>query len=120
MERPIIDDHFVLKKGTEKGAWTFIEMGLLANVPKKKNGTVAVRGFIDQHEVKDFNIWSLKKGSFMAVNAGIRKAINKEEGDTVKLVLYLDEAPMVVADDFIVCLEAEPKLHAKFLKFTKA
>ncbi|NMH26642.1 YdeI/OmpD-associated family protein [Flavobacterium silvaticum] len=119
MEKPIIDGSFILKKGKEKGAWTFIETSALENVPKKKNSTVAVRGFIDNYEIKDFNIWAMKKGTFMAVKADIRKAIKKEEGDTVKLILFLDEAPMVLPDDFVVCLKDEPKLHQKFLKFPK-
>ncbi|WP_290841204.1 YdeI/OmpD-associated family protein [Flavobacterium sp.] len=120
MEKPIIDDTFILKKGQEKGAWTFIEMPILETVPKKRNSTVRVRGFIDAFEIVDFNIWAMKKGTFMAVKADIRKAIKKEVGDSVKLVLYLDEAPMVIPDDFLTCLKDEPKLHAKFLKLTDA
>lgn len=119
MEKPIIDGSFILKKGKEKGAWTFIEIAVLENIPKKKNSTVAVRGFIDDYEIKNFNIWAMKKGTFMAVKADIRKVIKKEEGDAVKLILFLDEAPMVLPDDFILCLKEEPKLHAKYLKFTK-
>lgn len=117
MEKPIIDDVFVLKKGKEKGAWTFIEMPILTNVPKKRNSTVRVRGFIDDFELSGFNLWAMKKGTFMAVKADIRKAIKKEEGDSVKVVLYLDEPEMVLPDDFLVCLKEEPKLHKKFLSF---
>ncbi|NUY81203.1 DUF1905 domain-containing protein [Flavobacterium sp. MAH-1] len=117
MEKPIIDDTFILKKGEGKGAWTFVEMPILTNVPKKRNSTVRVRGFIDSHELKDFNIWAMKKGTFLAVKADIRKAIKKEQGDSVKIVLYLDEAPMVIPEDFLVCLKEEPKLHKKFMAF---
>lgn len=120
MQQPIIDDTFVLKKGKEKGAWTFLEMPVLENVPKKRNSTVRVRGFIDAYEISDFNIWAMKKGTFMAVKADIRKAIKKEEGDSVKLLLFLDEAPMVIPDDFLLCLKDEPTLHEKFLQLPDA
>lgn len=92
-------------------------MPILTNVPKKRNSTVRVRGFIDDFELRDFNIWAMKKGTFMAVKADIRKAIGKEEGDSVKVVLYLDEAPAVIPDDFLVCLKEEPKLLKRFSGF---
>lgn len=59
----------------------------------------------------------MKQGNFIAVKAEIRKAIKKEEGDSVKLVLYLDEAQMVIPEDFLACLREEPKLHKHFNKF---
>lgn len=118
MEKPIIDAEFVLKKGQEKGAWTFIEMPVLENVPKKRNGTIRVRGFIDAYELKDFNVWAMKKGTFLSVKADIRKAIKKEEGDSVKVVLYLDEAPAVGENDLMICLNEEPKLLQAFLKLS--
>lgn len=114
MEQPIIDDTFTLKKGEKKGAWTFIEMPALTNVPKKRNSTLAVTGRIDAFDLGTFNIWAMKKATFMAVKADIRKAIKKEEGDSVHLVLYLAEAPMVRPDDLIACLSEEPALLKKF------
>lgn len=120
METPIINDTFILKKGEEKGAWTFIEIPVLANVPKKRNSTLRVRGFIDEYELAGFNIWAMKKGTFMAVKADIRKRIKKEVGDAVKLVLYLDEPPMVIPEDFLACLEDEPKLLQKFMGFDES
>jgi len=119
MEQPIISGTFVLKKGKEKGSWTFVEMPVLENVPKKRNSTVRIRGTIDAFELRDFHIWAMKKGTFMAVKADIRKIINKEAGDTVSLVLYLDEAPMVVRDDLLTCLREEPSLLTRFEKLPK-
>ncbi|MBD3582650.1 YdeI/OmpD-associated family protein [Flavobacterium selenitireducens] len=120
METPIVNDHFILKKGEGKGAWTFIEMPILNNVPKKRNSTLRVRGLIDGYRLESFNIWAMKKGTFMAVKADIRKQIGKEAGDVVKLVLYLDEAPLVIPEDFLACLEDEPKLMRKFSGFDES
>jgi uncharacterized protein YdeI (YjbR/CyaY-like superfamily) len=89
-------------------------MPVMPDLPKKKNSTVRVRGFIDHYELKDFHIWAMKKGTFLAVKAEIRKAIKKEQGDTVKVVLYLDEPQMVIPEDFMVCLREEPRLLKHF------
>lgn len=114
MEQPFFDDHCTLQKSAGKGGWTFLTMPVMTHLPKKKNSTVRVRGFIDDYELKDFHIWAMKKGTFLAVKAEIRKAIKKEEGDTVKVILYLDEPQMVIPEDFLICLREEPKLHKHF------
>ncbi|MCF6130701.1 YdeI/OmpD-associated family protein [Flavobacterium wongokense] len=114
MEQPIFDDYCLLEKPEIKGSWTFIRMPVMTHLPKKKNSTVRVRGFIDSYELKDFHIWAMKKGTFLAVKAEIRKAIKKEQGDTVKLVLFLDEPQMVIPEDFLACLREEPKLLQLF------
>lgn len=116
MEQPIFDDLCQLQKSAGKGGWTFLTMPVMTDLPKKKNSTVRVRGFIDHYELKDFHIWAMKKGTFLAVKAEIRKAIQKQEGDTVKVVLYLDEPQMVIPEDFLVCLREEPKLYKHFEK----
>jgi len=82
MEQPIFDDHIKLEKGEAKGSWTFVTMPIMPHLPKKKNSTVKVRGFIDDYELKDIHIWAMKKGTFLAVKTEIRKAIKKESGDT--------------------------------------
>ena len=89
----------------------------MPDLPKKKNSTVRVRGFLDDYELKDVNIWAMKKGTFLAVKAEIRKAIQKEEGNSVKVVLYLDEPKTVMAEDFLTCLREEPKMLEHFEKY---
>lgn len=116
---PIVDATFTLEKSAGKGGWTFLTMPVMDNLPKKKNSTVRVRGFIDSYELKDFHIWAMKKGTFMAVKADIRKVILKEAGDTVKVTLWLDEAGPVQEDALLECLKEEPTLLARFQKFTK-
>ena len=56
----------------------------------------------------------MKKGTFLAVKTQIRKAINKEAGDTVKITLYLDEPQSIIPEDFLLCLQDEPKLLKHF------
>ena len=116
---PFFNGHCVLQKSAGKGGWTFFTMPVFENLPKKKNSTVRVRGFIDSYELKDFNIWAMKKGTFLAVKAEIRKAIQKEEGDTVKVTLWLDEPQMVIPEDFLACLRDEPQLLKRFESYSE-
>jgi len=117
VEEPIFKGESVLKKFSGKGAWTFVMMPVVPGLPKKKNNTIRVRGFIDDYELKDFNMWAMKQGNFIAVKAEIRKKINKEEGDTVSVILYLDEAQSVIPEDFLICLKEEPSLFKHFEKY---
>ncbi len=117
MDTPIFDGTCTLKKFSGKGAWTFVMLPSIPNLPKKKFNTVRVRGFIDNYELVNFNMWAMKEGNFIAVKAEIRKKIKKEEGDTVKVLLYLDQEKMVIPEDFLICLKEEPKLYHYFLKY---
>ena len=57
----------------------------------------------------------LGKGQLMiAVKAAIRKAIKKEAGDWVNLVLYSLEKPLPLPEDFQLCLEDEPSALQAF------
>lgn len=84
------------------------------DLPKKRNGTVKTFGTIDGHELKDFHIWTMKKGVFIPVKSEIRKAIGKEEGASVQVILFLDEPPAIGDEDFLQCLGEEPSLLKKF------
>ncbi|AWA31243.1 hypothetical protein HYN48_14700 [Flavobacterium magnum] len=114
MQEPFFNDHIQLQKSEGKGGWTFISMPVMPNLPKKKNSTVKVRGTIDGYVLDGIHIWAMKKGTFLAVKAEIRKAIGKASGDTVKLVLYLDEPQSAIPDDFMLCLQEEPKILSQF------
>lgn len=119
MERtPFIDDTFPLLKSPKKGGWTYILIPLDKPVAKTPFGMKRVNGSIDDYELRDFTMWSMKdQGHFVAVKADIRKAIGKEEGDTVRLVIYTDDLPEVADDDFITCLKEEKKTYAAFLAY---
>lgn len=95
-------------------------MPAMPHLPKKKNGTVRVRGSIDAYALENCHIWAMKAQTFFAVKAEIRKAIGKQEGDKVQLTLYLDEPVAAQTDDFLLCLQQEPQLLKHFNKMPVA
>jgi hypothetical protein len=116
MAEPIIDSDFLLEKKEGKGGWTYITIPPIENLPKKRNGTVSIRGSIDDYEIK-CHMWAMKNGNFIPVKAEIRKQIKKEEGDAVRVTIYLDEPEMVIPDDLLTCLKEEPALYKRFSAF---
>lgn len=107
-----------MQKVPGKGGWTFIVIKEITPDQRGKYGMVQVNGFIDDYEVKAYNLMPMANGSmFMPVKADIRKKLKKGEGDTVKLVLYLNKAPLEIPMDLIDCLRDEPAAHKVFYAF---
>lgn len=76
---------------------------------KKAFGLVKVRGTVDGYEFRKQHLMPMKEGGlFLPVNTEIRKAIQKGEGDTVRVVLYPDDEPLDVPEEMLLCLADEP------------
>ena len=74
------------------GAWTYQLIIPNTKDIKGKWGDLKVSGTIDGYEIKNKNLGPLKNSDKkMSINSEIRKAINKEGGDTVFVTLYLEK-----------------------------
>ncbi len=120
-DKLLVDKTCYLKKFPGKGGWTYAEMPEVA--PAKHNwfNWVKVHGYIDRFEIKHARLMPLGNGQlFLPVKASIRKAIGKEAGDKVHIVLYPDNLPADVPQELIDCFELEDKnLVIAFDKMTE-
>jgi uncharacterized protein YdeI (YjbR/CyaY-like superfamily) len=55
---------------------------------------------------------------FLPVKAAIRKVIGKKEGDWVQILLYADNTPTEIPEEFNMCLDEEPELYKTFTSFS--
>jgi len=56
----------------------------------------------------------------LPLNAAVRKKIGKGVGDSVHVVLYADDSPLVISDDILVCLLDSPTAHAFFMSLSES
>lgn len=118
--KPLVNKKYLLEKFPGKGGWTYIQIDEIKPVKKKYFGGAKVRGFIDDYELKDHNLFPMGKGILMmAVKAEIRKKIGKQEGDWVTLKLYYDEPEDNSTNDFLICLKEDPIAEKNYNKATK-
>ena len=121
-EMPLVDKTVPLEKFPGKGGWTFVRIPEGLQGAKNHFGWKKVRGFIDNYEVSGLHLMPMGKGQlFLPVKAGIRKVINKQAGELVKLVLFATEKTAPVTEhDFLLCLEEEPEALRNFHSFPVA
>ena len=90
MEYLIEDQKLELKYAPGKGAWTYH-----IQIPNTKHivgkwGSLKVSGTIDNYKIDSINLFTITgQDKLISVNSKIRKAINKDGGDTVTVTLYL-------------------------------
>jgi Domain of unknown function (DUF1905)/Bacteriocin-protection, YdeI or OmpD-Associated len=119
MNKPLVNNKYLLQKFNGKGGWTFAAIPEIKPNSKNPFGWVRVSGFIDTVEIKQYHLMPMGNGQlFLPVKAAIRKAIKKQEGDWISVQLFLDEEPLHVPDELLHCLQDEPAALAKFLQLS--
>ena len=114
MMKPLVNKKFILERFPGKGGWTFARIPEITQEKKAHFGWVKVKGTIDGYAISKYHLMPMGNGNlFLPVKAEIRKKINKKEGDKVHVVLYLDNEPLVVPEEMLLCLQDEP-LALKF------
>jgi len=105
----------------EKTGWTYI--GIPADIVQElKPGNkkeFKVKGKLDKHTISRVSILPMGGGFFiMPLNAALRKAIGKKNGDILKVQLEEDRSEFVFNKDFIDCLEDDPAAKKFFQSLT--
>ncbi len=119
-DSPLVNNTFLLQRFPGKGGWTYAEIPEVLQNKNNPFGWVRVKGWIDDFELKQYKLMPMGDGKlFLPVKAQIRKAIGKEAGDYVKVILFADESEQEISKEIIECFEDEPKKTLKtFLSFT--
>ena len=94
-----------------KGGWTYVLVPKIMQDEKRPFNYVKVKGTIDGYEISKMNLMPMSRSEhhFRPVKSEIRKAIGKEAGAMVKVVLYHDADPQEIPAEMLECLQDEPK-----------
>ncbi|HEY3403270.1 MAG TPA: YdeI/OmpD-associated family protein [Ohtaekwangia sp.] len=106
------------KKG-EKTGWTFIEISAKQANTMKPGQKVSyrVKGTFDSYSFEKVAMLPMGDGKFIIpINATMRKALGKKQGDKIKVVLEADDKKLPLSADLMACLKDD--LEA--LKFFKS
>jgi hypothetical protein len=115
MEKPLVNKTYKLEKYPGKGGWTYTVISEISPDKRQRFGMVRVKGFIDDYEIKSYHLMPMKNGKmFLPIKADIRKKIKKKDGDSVKIILFIDNDPLHIPDEFLQCLRDDPGAYKTF------
>lgn len=98
-------------RSKEKTGWSYIIISA-AHAKKLTDGSrlgFRVKGSIDSYKLNKTSVLPMGDGTFMLpVNGTMRKAIGKEKGEKVTLVLEVDKRKLELSKDLMASLADEP------------
>jgi hypothetical protein len=107
-EKPLVNKEYLLEKSPGKGGWTYAVIPEIMPDKKAPFSWVKVKGSIDGVEISKYHLMPSGKGTlFLSVKADIRKKIKKEAGDYVHVILELDNEPLEVPEELMLCLQED-------------
>lgn len=115
----LVNKKYLLEKYSGKGGWTYAAIPEVLQDKHSPFGWVKVKGFIDNFEIKNYKLMPMGNGNlFLPVKLEIRKKIGKEAGDWIKVILYADNAPTEIPEEFLLCLKDDTIAYKLFMKCT--
>lgn len=118
-EKPIIDAELLLEKFPGKGGWTYSEVPHSLSIKRTGFGWVKVKGTIDGYAISDYSLAPMKGGQlFLPVKAAIRKKINKQHGDYIKVILFPDDSIYEVPEEILESLKVDADAYQRFIKLS--
>jgi hypothetical protein len=108
-------------KQGEKTGWTYIEISA-SQAKKLKPGTKVsfrVKGMLDAYKIKQVALLPMGDGHYiMPLNAAMRKAIGKRQGDKLKVAIGADDSDFTFSKEFMACLRDDPVALSYFQTLT--
>ena len=120
MDYLVKDEKLELKYEYGKGAWTYH-----IQIPNTKHivgkwGTMKVSGTIDDYKIESINLFTIAgQDKLISINDKIRKAINKNGGDTVNVTLCLMGAKEQVTQKEILEIFKDSRVLKFFNKLSE-
>ncbi len=106
-------------KQGEKTGWTYvlIPAAIAQQLNPGKKTSFRVKGKLDAYLIEGIALMPMGEGDYvLPLKASIRKAIRKQQGDTLSLQLALDNVKIQVPEDLAICLADEPKANTFFFE----
>jgi len=114
-EKPLVNKQYLLEKFPGKGGWTFAAIPEIMPDKSAPFSWVKVKGSIDGVEIEKYHLMPSGKGTlFLSVKADLRKKINKQAGDFVHVILYLDNEPLEIPEELLLCLQDDTEAFQFF------
>lgn len=110
----------ILKKFGKKGdktGWTYLEVPaeIAAKIKPGVKKAFRVKGLLDAFPIQQTSLVPMGEGDYiLAVNATMRKGIDKRQGASVKVQLEEDKEEYKMNGDFVDCLRDEPLAQTFF------
>jgi hypothetical protein len=119
IEVALIDKEYQLEKFPGKGGWTYAQIPEILPDKHAHFGWVRVRGSIDGFEFENYHLMPMGNAKlFLPVKAEIRKAIKKQAGDYVHVILFPDNIPTKLPEELKICLQSELNGLETFLGYS--
>jgi hypothetical protein len=111
------------KNKAEKSGWTYILIpkALSEKINPGVKKSYRIKGKLDNHSFSGLNLLPIGEGDFiLALNATIRKAIHKKQGDPLDVCLDLDTSNYILNSELMLILETEPAALSFFKSLAKS
>lgn len=111
------------EKQGEKTGWTYIEIpaDIAQQIKPGSKKSFRVKGKLDNYKIAGISLLPMGGSSFiMAINTAMRKGIGKRHGAMLKVQLKEDKSEYQLNNDFMECLQDEPKAFAAFKALPKS
>lgn len=99
-------------KNGEKSSWTYIVIspGQANKLKPDNKKSFRVKGSFDDYKFEKVSMLPVGEGKFIIpIKGQIRKALGKEAGATIKVVLDLDDRKPTLSPDLMKCLKDDPE-----------
>lgn len=118
-DKPLVSKKYKLRKFPGKGGWTYAAIPEIPASSQNPFGWVRVKGFIDDYYFSNYHLMPMGNGQlFLPVKASVRKAIGKQSGDSITVVIFPDDDPVEIPGELLDCLRDEPGAHRFFYKLS--